>query len=256
VAVERLQKILSNAGVASRRVAEELILAGRVSVNGEAVRTLGARADIDVDEVTVDGVPVHRDRYRYFALNKPPGFVTTAADERGRPTVLDLVPIGDVQLHPVGRLDMDSEGLVLLTNDGHLTARLTHPRYEVEKEYLVALDGPLSDANRARWVRGVEADGERLRARSVRQVEAPPAEDAGERPLPPSTTWYLVTLAQGRNREIRRLARATGREVLVLRRIRVGPLHLGQMGPGVFRELSPEEVSALYSASAGGRPSP
>lgn len=256
MAVERLQKILSSGGVASRRAAEELILAGRVSVNGEVVRTLGARADPELDDITVDGVPVHRDRYRYFALNKPAGFVTTVADERGRPTVLDLVPVGDVQLHPVGRLDMDSEGLVLLTNDGHLTARLTHPRYEVEKDYLVALDGPLSEANRGRWVRGIESNGERLRARSVRQVEGPTPATTSDEPLPAQATWYLVTLAEGKNREIRRLAAATGRNVLALRRIRIGPLHLGALGPGAFRELGPEEVTALYRATGGGGPHP
>ena len=253
MAVERLQKILSNAGVASRRVGEEMILAGRISVNGEVVRTLGARADTDVDEVTVDGVPVHRDRYRYFALCKPPGFVTTASDERGRPTVLDLVPIGDVQLHPVGRLDMDSEGLVLLTNDGHLTSRLTHPRYAVEKEYLVALDAPLSGTNAARWVRGVDSNGERLRARSVQQVDPPAGADGSDQQLPGSTAWYLVTLAEGRNREIRRLAAAVGREVVLLRRIRIGSLMLGMMGPGTFRELTPDEVTALYRVTAGER---
>lgn len=251
---ERLQKILSNAGVASRRVAEELILAGRVAINGEVVQTLGARADPETDDVTVDGVPVLRGRYRYFALNKPAGFVTTTADERGRPTVLDLVPIGDVQLHPVGRLDMDSEGLVILTNDGHLTSRLTHPRFEVEKEYLVALDAPLSASARARWVRGVESGGERLRVRSVKQVDGPPGEDLSSPPLPASTAWYLVTLTQGRNREIRRLAAAVGRQVLVIRRIRIGSLHLGTLGPGAFRELGPDEVTALYRVAAGERP--
>ena len=140
VAVERLQKILSNAGVASRRHAEEMILAGRVSVNGAVADTLGARADPETDEVMLDGVPVLKGRYRYFALNKPQGFITTVSDEQDRETVLDLVPIGDIQLHPVGRLDRDSEGLLILTNDGHLTDLLTHPRYEVQKEYLVALD--------------------------------------------------------------------------------------------------------------------
>lgn len=246
MAVERLQKILSNAGVASRRVAEELILAGRVAVNGTVQATLGARADPETDEVTVDGVPVRRERYRYFALNKPPGFVTTTSDEHGRETVVDLVPIGDIQLHPVGRLDMESEGLLLLTNDGHLTGLLTHPRYEVEKEYLVGVDAPLAKAALQRLVRGVQSDGERLRAVSAASASAP-VRGAGEEP-PPAPAWVLMVLRQGRNREIRRMMEAVGRRVLVLRRIRIGPLHLGRLGPGAFRELTDAEVEALYTA--------
>ena len=174
VAVERLQKILSNAGIASRRVAEEMILAGRVSVNGAQVETLGARADPEIDEVMVDGVPVLKGRYRYFALHKPAGFVTTARDDLGRETVLDLVPIGEIQLHPVGRLDLESEGLVILTSDGHLTDLLTHPRYEVEKEYLVGLDAMPAKRDMERLVRGIEDAGERLRAVSAREAAAPP----------------------------------------------------------------------------------
>lgn len=245
MAVERLQKILSNAGVASRRVAEEMILAGRVAVNGKVADTLGARADPDVDEITVDGVPVIRTRYRYFMLNKPRGFVTTARDERHRETVFDLVPIGDIQLHSVGRLDLDSEGLLLLTNDGHLTDLLTHPRNEVEKEYLVGIDAPLAERDLQRLVRGVESEGERLRAVSAR-IAAGPA-DAGACEIPVSA-WLLLVMREGRKREIRRMLQAVSRKVLVLRRVRVGPLHLGTLGSGAFRELTEEEVAALYGA--------
>jgi pseudouridine synthase len=244
VAVERLQKILSHAGVASRRTAEEMILAGRVAVNGEVRDTLGARADPDVDEVTLDGVPVLRGRYRYFLLNKPPGFVTTAADELGRETVLELVPIGDVQLHPVGRLDMESEGLLILTNDGHLTALLTHPRHEVEKEYLVGMDQPLGKAALERLVRGVASQGERLRAVSARPAAAPSGE-SGEG----AAAWLDLVLREGRKREVRRMLAALGREVRVLRRVRLGPVHLGALGTGAFRELTDDEVSALYAAA-------
>lgn len=245
MAEERLQKILSHAGVASRRQAEELILAGRVKVNGSVVQTLGARADPETDEILVDGEPIRREGYRYFALNKPVGFVTTARDEHGRETVLDLVPIGDVQLHPVGRLDRDSEGLVIITNDGHLTDLLTHPRYQVEKEYLVGLDGALSKRDMERLVRGIEVDGERLRAASV-EAAAPP-EDV--EPGTGANAWLLITLRQGRNREIRRMAAALGRKVVFLRRIRVGPVWLGNLGSGAFRELSDAEVTALYRAA-------
>ncbi|MFN0093268.1 MAG: pseudouridine synthase [Dehalococcoidia bacterium] len=247
MAIERLQKILSNAGVASRRVAEDMILEGRVAVNGRVFRELGDRADPELDEITVDGVPVNRGAYRYFALNKPAGFVTTADDEQGRETVLDLVPIGDVVLHPVGRLDMESEGLLILTNDGNLTKLLTHPSHEVEKEYLVGVDGPLAQADIQRMVRGVESDGERLRATSVRATSAPPADDSGEAQA--GAAWLLMVLRQGKNREIRRMVAAIGREVTYLRRIRVGSLLLGPMSPGTFRELAEAEVLALYAAA-------
>jgi len=248
---ERLQKILSNSGVASRRVAEEMILAGRVAVNGVVHDTLGARADTEVDEVTVDGVPVIKGRYRYFAVHKPAGFVTTARDDQGRDTVLDLVPIAGFQLHPIGRLDMDSEGLVILTNDGHLTDLLTHPRYEVEKEYLVGIDAIPSKRDLERLVRGIEDNGERLRAAAVRPAAAPPSDDED---APPVNAWLVITLKEGKNREIRRMMSAIGRSVLLLRRIRTGPLLLGAMGSGVFRELTPEEVDALYAAAGGKLP--
>ncbi len=247
MAVERLQKILSNSGVASRRVAEELVLAGRVAVNGEVRQALGARADPDVDEITVDGVPVIRERYRYFMLNKPQGFITTARDEMNRETVLDLVPIGDVQIHPVGRLDRDSEGLVLLTNDGHLTDLLTHPRYEVDKEYLVGLDSMPSQRDLQRLVRGIESEGDRLRAASVHPAAAP-APPPGEEPHE-AGAWLLMVLREGRNREIRRMIEAIDRKVVLLRRVRVGSLHLGTLGSGAFRELTPDEVENLYKAA-------
>ncbi len=246
MAVERLQKILSNAGVASRRVAEEFILAGRVAVNGVTLTALGARADPDSDEVTLDGVPVLRGKYRYFLLNKPRGFVTTASDELGRETVLDLVPIGDVVLHPVGRLDADSEGLLILTNDGHLTRLLTHPSHEVEKEYLVGVDANPSRADLARLVRGIDSEGERLRAASI-SLAAEPSGDLQLDGAPPAA-WLLVTLKQGRKREIRRMLSAIGRDVRLLRRIRVGPVRLSDLGTGAFRELSDDEVLALYAA--------
>jgi 23S rRNA pseudouridine2605 synthase len=245
---ERLQKILSNSGIASRRVAEEMILEGRVAVNGVVQSTLGARADPDVDEVMVDGVPVLKGRYRYFVLHKPAGFVTTARDEQGRETVLDLVPIGDIQLHPVGRLDMDSEGLLILTNDGHLTDLITHPKYEVDKEYLVGLDAVPSKRDMERLVRGIEEGGERLRASAARPAVAPPDEEVAGVPA-----WLLITLREGKNREIRRMLGAIGREVLVLRRLRIGPLHLGNLGSGAFREMTPAEVDALYAAGGSVR---
>lgn len=248
MAEERLQKIISNAGVASRRVAEEMILAGRVAVNGVVQETLGARADLDVDDITVDGVPVVKGRYRYFALHKPPGFVTTARDEEGRDTVLDLVPIGGLALHPVGRLDMDSEGLVILTNDGHLTDLLTHPRYQVEKEYLVGLDSMPSKRDIERLVRGIEDAGDRLRASSVNPAAPPQGEDETG-----ANAWLAIGLREGKNREIRRMMSAIGKNVLLLRRVRIGPLALGTLGSGAFREITDDEVDALYVAAGGKR---
>ena len=252
MAVERLQKILSNAGVASRRVAEDMIVAGRVSVNGVVADTPGARADPDIDEVTVDGMPVLRGRYRYFMLNKPQGFITTASDEMGRETVLDLVPIGDVLLHPVGRLDRETEGLLIITNDGHLTDLLTHPRNEVEKEYLVGIDAPLAERDLQRLVRGVESEGDRLSAAAAHPA-APPEPGPGEdRPVAPA--WLLIVLREGKNREIRRMMEALGRKVILLRRIRVGPLRLATLGSGAFREITDDEVATLYAAVKGAEP--
>ncbi|MEO8539326.1 MAG: pseudouridine synthase [bacterium] len=244
---ERLQKIISNAGVASRRVAEEMILARRVAVNGEIQDTLGARADLEVDEITVDGVPVVKGRYRYFALHKPAGFVTTVRDEEGRDTVIDLVPIAGMQLHPVGRLDMDSEGLVILTNDGHLTDLLTHPRYQVEKEYLVGIDAMPAKKDLERLVRGIDDAGDRLRASSVHAAVMPAMDESD------ASTWLVVGLKEGKNREIRRMMTAIGRRVVLLRRIRIGPLSLGNLGSGAFREISDDEVDALYIAAGGKR---
>ena len=237
VAAERLQKILSHAGVSSRRVAEELILAGRVAVNGVVVTELGARADAETDDVLVDGVPVVRDRYHYLAVHKPWGLVTTRSDEFGRETVMDLVPpeLASI-LHPVGRLDRDSEGLIILTNDGHLTERLTHPRNQVEKEYLVKVSRALSDRELQRMVRGLEHEGERMRAHSASNLTPPGSDEA----------WLRVVLREGKKREIRRMLEVLGREVRILRRVRIGPVNLGRLEVGQWRELSGSEVASLY----------
>lgn len=237
MAAERLQKILSHAGVSSRRVAEELILAGRVAVNGVAVTELGSRADPEHDDVLVDGVPVVRDRYHYIAVHKPWGLVTTRSDEFGRETVMDLVPPELASIvHPVGRLDRDSEGLILLTNDGHMTERLTHPRNQVEKEYLVKISRPLSDRELQRMVRGLEHDGERMRAYSASTLAAPGSDEA----------WVRVVLREGKKREVRRMLEVLGREVRILRRVRIGPVVLGTLPVGQWRELNEGEVESLY----------
>lgn len=245
---ERLQKILSHGGVASRRAAEELILAGRVQVNGEVVTTLGARADPDTDVVLVDGIPVVRSRYRYFMLNKPAGVLSAASDDRGRRTVVDFVKTAPGErIHPVGRLDLDSEGLILLTNDGQLTNLLTHPRNEVEKEYVVLVDRPLSDRERERCRHGIDDDGDRLRAAEISTVL--PVGDTR-----PEGSWLSIVLKQGRKREIRRMMAALGHQVEQLQRVRVGPQGLGNLPVGEARELSDAEVTALYRVATGAGP--
>jgi len=249
MASERLQKILSNAGIASRRVAEQMILDGRVAVNGQVQRELGSRADIESDEIVVDGVPVRRDRYRYFMVNKPRGVLTAARDDRGRKTVVDLLPPGGPHLHPVGRLDLESEGLVLLTNDGGLTDLLTHPRNEVEKEYLVELDYALADKDLERLVRGIDSEGERLKASAARRT-LPPITPAPESP----GTWLTITLKEGRKREIRRMMAALGRRVITLRRVRTASLSLGALEPGDARPLDDAEVVSLYQAAGATAP--
>ena len=243
MAVERLQKILSNAGVASRRSAEAMIVAGRVAVNGKTLDTLGARADPEKDEITVDGTPVIRDRYRYVALHKPAGVLSTTRDERGRPTVMALIGNPGANVHPIGRLDQSSEGLILLTNDGALTDLLTHPRYEVRKEYLVAIDQALGRKGRQQLVRGVWHEGEHLKADSVQMVSP-----SGS-PNRPDARWLLIGLHGGRKREIRRMLATVGRRVVTLRRIRIGPLALGALALGESRDLTSEEVDELYEVA-------
>lgn len=228
---QRLQKLIARAGLASRRKAEELILAGRVTVNGR-VAALGDVAT-EEDDVRVDGRPLRTPaRHVTYLLNKPRGYVTTASDERGRPTVMDLVP--DVPgLHPVGRLDLDSEGLLLLTTDGDLTLRLTHPRYAHEKEYRVWTDPPhVPDHALARLCRGVAlSDGPAVAVRAER------AEGGA-----------VVVLREGRKRQVRRMFAAVGHEVVRLVRTRVASLELGDLPPGGFRELTAEEAAALAAA--------
>jgi len=227
---QRLQKVLARAGVASRRKAEELIRAGRVTVNGR-VAALGDVADPG-DDVRLDGRPLPRpERSVTYLLHKPRGLVTTASDELGRPTVMDLVPAVP-GLHPVGRLDLDSEGLLLLTTDGDLTLRLTHPRYRHEKEYRVWTDPPdVSDEALSRLTSGVTLeDGP---ARAERAERAPGG--------------AVVVLREGRKRQVRRMLAAVGHEVVRLKRTRVAGLELGDLPVGRFRELTAAETAALAS---------
>ena len=227
---ERLQKILSSGGVCSRRTAEDYLRQGRVAVNGVAA-ALGDKADPDVDTITLDGRPVAApSRRTYLMLNKPRGYVTTLSDERGRKTVAELVEDCGARVWPVGRLDLDSEGLLLLTDDGALTDRLIHPRHEVEKEYLVWVTGEVTPETLAKLAAPMTLDGQRLRpARVVRR---------GERAL-------SVTIHEGKNRQVRRMCAAVGLKVTRLKRIREGTLQLGRLPVGSWRALTEEEVEQL-----------
>ena len=233
---ERLQKVLAHAGLGSRRAMEELIAAGRVKVNGRRA-VLGARIDPDKDEVEVDGsrVPLEQDLLHYM-LNKPVGVVSTASDPEGRQTVLDLLDL-PARLWPVGRLDTDSEGLLVVTNDGELTHRLTHPRYEVPKTYLAEVKGTAGGRAIKQLIAGVELEDGVTKRAKVSLVEATRG-----------GTLLEITITEGRNRQVRRMCEAVGHPVKRLVRTTLGPLHLGRLKPGTFRKLSLEEVRALYRA--------
>ncbi|MCX6020774.1 MAG: pseudouridine synthase [Chloroflexi bacterium] len=235
----RVQAILAEAGFGSRRSCEEFILAGRVAVNGQII-TLGARADAAHDQITVDGQPIAAEPAKlYLAMNKPPGYVTTAADELGRPAVLDLLPPQPARVFPVGRLDMDSEGLLLLTNDGELAARLTHPRYEAPREYLAWVRGLPDPEALNNLRRGVVLDGVLCVPRRVLLRSG--------RPTDVISVLELV-LTEGRKREVRRICEAVGHPVERLIRVRVGPVRLGALAPGAVRPLTTDEVAALRAS--------
>lgn len=234
--MERLQKLLSRAGVASRRAAEQLMLEGRVTVNGTTVRELGTKADPAGDEIRVDGRRVKfADEHRYLLLNKPRGYMTTRSDPEGRPTVIDLLKGVREYVYPVGRLDYDSEGLLILTNDGDLAARLTHPSHEVPRVYEARVLGEPDRHDLDRLARGVTIDGRRTHLAEVRAL----------RP-----DVLQVTIHEGRNRQVRKMCEAIGHPVTHLKRVAIGPIRDGRLKLGAWRELTPEEVRKLRSASA------
>ena len=230
---ERLQKILSARGLASRRKAEQWITDGRLQVNGQ-IAALGDCADPDTDEILLDGRPLpSQEKYVYIMLNKPRGYVTTLSDEKGRDNVAQLVADCGVRVYPVGRLDMDSEGLLLLTNDGGFANRLMHPSQEINKTYEVSVRG-YHQAAPALLRRPIELDGYRIRESQVKVIRA-----EGDR------AKLLVTIHEGRNRQVRRMCDAAGMEVLRLRRISEGTLQLGKLPVGKWRELTEEELAGL-----------
>jgi len=240
--VERLQKILSQAGVASRRASEQLMLDGRVSVNGATVRELGTKADPSRDDIRVDGrrikVVEHR---RYLLLNKPRGYVTTRSDPQRRPTVIDLLRGVREYVYPVGRLDFESEGLLLLTNDGDLAARLTHPSHGVARVYEARVLGVPDARDLERLSRGLTIDGRRTQ----------PAE-ASLKPLRRGAdeATLVLTIREGRNRQVRKMCDAIGHPVNQLRRVAIGPIRDPRLKPGTWRDLRDDEVAALRKAAA------
>ena len=232
----RLQKYLADAGVASRRGGEQLILAGRVAVNGQTVKLLGVKVDAARDVVTVDGRTLKLRRKLYLALNKPRGLVCSRKDELGRPTIYDLLPGEWGHLHSVGRLDFNSEGLLFLTNDGEFSLRLTHPRYGVRKRYLATVEGRIEGRVLARFIHGVRHQGEELKAEKARLVSAGQAQSVVE-----------LELAEGKYHEVRRLFEAQGRTVKRLQRIQIGRIKLGELPPGRWRALTEAEIKTLLS---------
>ena len=234
---ERLQKIISRAGIASRRKAEEMIAAGRVTVDGTVVREPGTKADAASVRIAVDGKLLPREEQRvYFLLNKPKGYVSTAADERGRRTVLDLIPVKKTRIYPVGRLDQNTEGLLLLTNDGTLTQALLHPRFLVHKTYRAKVAGDLTPEALKKLRGGVElADGRTAPA----EVRVYGTTDKGLNEVD-------VTLHEGRNRQVRRMFEAVGCDVRSLKRTRFAQLTLDGVKRGAYRSLTKAEVRELY----------
>lgn len=244
--VSRLQKILSAAGIASRRAAEELIQQGRVTVNGATVTELGSKADPQTDDIRVDGRRVRAAvRRRYILLNKPRGYIATRSDPQRRPTVIDLLAQHGVReyVYPVGRLDFDSEGLLLLTSDGDLAARLTHPRHGVEREYIVQVRGVPDRRALDRLSRGLVIDGRRTAPAEVRLRKV--IDVAGG-----SQAVVSLVVREGRNRQVRKMCEEVGHPVVRLRRARIGPIADSRLKPGQFRDLTPREIAALKRAAA------
>jgi 23S rRNA pseudouridine2605 synthase len=246
--LERLQKIISAAGITSRRASETLILNGQVAVNGVVVTELGSKADPDKDTITVDGKPLKVGTQRlYILLNKPPGYITALKDSQSRPLVTDLLKDVPERVYPVGRLDYNTEGLLLLTNDGEWANRLMHPRHEIEKEYHVRVRGKVIDQQLKRMAEGVELEDGMTAPAVVNLVKSGEQND-----------WISVAIHEGRNRQVRRMCEAVSLSVVRLKRIRYGTLMLGTLRSGQFRYLTDAEVRQLAdeptASGSAGRP--
>jgi 23S rRNA pseudouridine2605 synthase len=236
---ERLQKIIASAGIASRRHAEKMIVDGRVTVNHVLVKQLGAQADIEKDEIRVDDKLIFPEVSKiYLMLNKPRGYVTTLHDPQKRPIVTDLLSGISDRVFPVGRLDYDSEGLLLMTNDGDFTQRLQHPRFRIPKKYEVKIDGNLKDQDLQSLIKGIRLDDGIFQPDHAQIIKKSP-----------KSTWLSLTISEGRNRLIRRGFEALGRSVVRLVRVAVSDIHLGNLKTGTYRHLTKEEVKKLLSFS-------
>ncbi len=240
MALERIQKILAKSGIASRREAERMVVEGRVSVNGKIVETLGSKADPSRDSIKVDGKRVaHFEPKVIFLLNKPRGYLSTVKDPKGRPTIMDLLKNVKRRVYPVGRLDFDAEGLLLLTNDGDLAHLFSHPRFSVPKTYLVKVAGVPEEKKLARLRRGVRLEDGEAKAVScslIRQRE--------------KNSWVRVVVTEGRNHLVKRMFSAIGHTVLKLKRVEYGPIRLGDLPFGQFRRLTPEEMEKIKQISS------
>jgi 23S rRNA pseudouridine2605 synthase len=237
--MERLNKLLAHAGIGSRRQCDELLAAGRVSVDGQTIRELGTRVDPAQQRVCVDGQPIQVEHPVYWLVHKPRGYLCTNYDPAGRPLAVDLVPHVSQRVYTVGRLDEDSEGLLLLTNDGDLAHRLMHPRFGVEKTYLVQVAGHPSREDVQQLLKGIWLSDGHVRARRVKRVKT-----QGE------STWLEMGLNEGKNREIRRMLARLGHKVMRLRRLAIGPVQLGRLLSGKARPLTAQELAALKRATA------
>lgn len=235
--MERLNKVLAHAGVGSRRHCDELIAAGRVRVDGRVVRELGAKIEPGLD-IRVDDQPIHAESRVYWLVNKPRGYLCTNHDPARRPLAIDLVPKVHERVYTVGRLDEDSEGMLLLTNDGDLANHLMHPRFGVEKTYLAQVAGQPSNDDIGKLLKGVWLSDGHVRARRVKRLRK-----QGE------STWLEIVLSEGKNREIRRMLAKLGHKVMRLKRLAIGPVRLGHLKAGKARRLAPKELAALRNAA-------
>ena len=232
----RLQKFLAEAGVASRRASERIIIEGHVTVNGETVCELGTKVDPAHDKIAVDGRPLKVKRKLYVALNKPAGYICTRRDPESRKIISELLPGEWSNLVPVGRLDCASEGLIFLTNDGDFCLKLTHPRYGIRKKYRVTIEGRVDREFADKLVKGVSHEGEKLKAERVRILATSN-----------NSTLLEIELAEGKNRELRRMLEVLGRAVTKLQRIQIGPIKLGELRTGRWRTLTESEIKSLLA---------
>ena len=234
VNMERLQKVMAHAGVASRRKSEEIIAEGRVKVNGVVVTEMGTKVDPAQDTIEVDGEEIEKETKTYLKLHKPRDYVTTVNDPQGRQTVMDLIHGIDKRIYPVGRLDLDSSGLLLLTNDGDLTNKITHPSHELDKEYMVVVNGELSQKELNRFKNSIQLEEGKTSPAKIEMVNQDP-----------KNTTYKVTIHEGMNRQIRRMFDQLGYQVVSLIRVRIGNISLGSLKPGEYRKLSRKELQDL-----------